>query len=240
MRKNVKSVCLFDLEEENTINFGNNDIKEFTKNCLGEIKINDLLTNPEFFLQNENNKDDLLSLFFHSYESNIEDKKSNFDESENTQKRYFADTRICYNCGEIGHIDSKCPKRISKICILCGSTDHIRYNCPLVICSKCGFCGHRFKDCRENIDRRKRYNFCFRCPNKHIINDCSYHWRKYRYNRLDSKQINKCCCYCLSSNHFIDDCHIRKSKNSIFTVKYEEMLNTYGPSPNGRNNANYR
>lgn len=165
-----------------------------------------------------------LSLFYHSYEMNDEDKRKSAETNGNEQSRYFLDTRICYKCGKIGHIDSKCPDRIKQLCILCGCIDHQRYNCLQIICTKCNKHGHRFRECRENVDHRQKYHLCDRCPNRHTIRDCPLSWRKYKYFGLENLSINMSCSFCLKEDHFIDDCTIRKSKNSIFTEKYENML----------------
>jgi hypothetical protein len=36
----------------------------------------------------------------------------------------------CYSCGEVGHIRSKCPKRVVPQCFICGSEEHFASTCP--------------------------------------------------------------------------------------------------------------
>ncbi|ELA46858.1 hypothetical protein VCUG_01632 [Vavraia culicis subsp. floridensis] len=214
---------LFDFSKNGSINVNAEKIVLFIKRCFDVHNKEQLFKNFKEFISDENNKYEFLSLFYHSFESSDSEVSDN-TESENAQLRYFADTRVCYGCGETGHVESKCPKRTQQICILCGYTDHPRFNCPQIVCTKCGLCGHRYRECKENVDRRKRYIICTRCPNKHTIPDCPLTWRRYKFDRLSKNSVRMSCCNCLKNDHFVDDCDLRRSKTSIFTGYYEQMV----------------
>lgn len=214
---------LFDFKKGGSVNLSNEKVIAFIKKSFNIENRELLFKNFKDFICDENKKSEFLSLFYHSYES--EDAEINENkENESTQLRYFADTRVCYNCGEVGHVEGKCPLKTQQVCILCGYNDHIRYNCPQIICAKCGLCGHRYRDCKEEIDRRKRYMICTRCPNKHTVPDCSLIWRRYKFDKLNRNEIRMSCCNCLKKDHFVDDCDGKRSKNGIFTGFYDQLI----------------
>lgn len=232
---------LFYFVENGQINLDDEKVENFIEECFGLEMKRKFYSDPIVFLQDEENKSEFYSLFYHSYETNEENKKNNQENNENDQKRYFADTRICYRCGLTGHIDAKCPDKNKSLCILCGCIDHQRFNCPQLVCSRCGMCGHRFRDCKEQVDQRRRFNLCNRCPNRHTIYDCPSHWRRYKIYDIKDCPIKMSCCYCLGEDHFIDDCQIRKTKNSIFTERYEEIVfNRPPPRYDNRNRFDSR
>lgn len=208
------------------IQIGNDDLPRIKRSYIGYVKPS---SGYDWLDDIGINEEDFLSLFYHSYELDDNDKKGSVESKGNERSRYFLDTRICYKCGKIGHIDIKCPDRVKQLCILCGCIDHSKYNCLLIICSNCNKHGHRYRNCREMFDTKQKFRFCDRCPNRHTVRDCPLSWRRYKYYNPENIAINMSCSFCLGDDHFIDDCNIRKSKNSIFTEKYEEMLR-------GRNN----
>lgn len=198
---------------------------KFVKKENNKYVIN--LDDPEIqdYIKNQNLKnisnEDLMSLFFHYTEIPTESSIYNL---ENLNYRYFGDNRICYTCGETGHIENKCKKKNQLVCILCGNNDHEKYSCPQIVCQKCNLCGHKFKDCNEKVDR-KRFCICRKCPYKHSISECSFFWRKYKLLHNHFKIFRRSCPVCFSDKHFIDDCHENKSKFSIFTNKFKFLIN---------------
>ncbi|KAG0437513.1 Protein AIR1 [Dictyocoela muelleri] len=198
------------------------------KNNVFELNLDNPLTIQ--YLKDEGLSDyteeDILSLFFHYKDTEI--KSDIYEDTYNLGTRYFGDSRICYSCGESGHIESTCPSRNYNVCILCGSIDHEKYNCPQMVCSKCNKCGHRFKDCQEHNDKR-RFIYCRICPYEHPISECPMSWRNYRnINRRPSRLRNIHCSICYSNNHFIDDCGSGRAKYSVFTLNYKFFMGNPG------------
>lgn len=222
--ENSRVLNSFDLVRYGKIDLNDENVQEYIEKYLGREFREELEKDPIEFLGIEENKIEFYSLFYHSFESFEEKNKKDKENSESEQRRYYADTRICYKCGLTGHIDSKCPERTKNLCILCGCTDHQRFNCPQIVCAKCGMCGHRFRDCRESFDQKRRYNLCKSCPNRHSIDDCPLVWRKYKFSTLENRLIKMACSFCCKTDHFIDDCQVRKTKNSIFTEKVDEIV----------------
>lgn len=214
---------LFDCINDKMLVLENDEFVSFVNKCTDLENKELLLQDFNTFMSDEKNRYEFLSLFYHSYEASDTEIDSTID-NETAQMRYFMDTRVCFNCGEAGHIDYKCPKRIQQLCILCGDINHVRFNCPQIVCTKCGRCGHKFRECKEEVDRRTKYAICSRCPNRHTVADCPLSWRRYRFDRLRNTNIRMSCCYCLSTGHFIDDCNLTRSKTSIFTGHYERMV----------------
>lgn len=170
--------------------------------------------------------EDILGMFFHYRDAEIQ--SSCHEDMSATSARYFGDSRICYSCGGSGHIESSCPTRNNNVCILCASVDHEKYNCPQMVCSKCNMCGHRFRDCREDNDRR-RFICCNRCPYEHPVSDCPAVWRHYKTNgRRPIRPANVCCSMCYGNDHFIDDCGGGRAKYSIFTNNFTFFLRNGG------------
>ncbi|KRH91840.1 E3 ubiquitin ligase interacting with arginine methyltransferase, partial [Pseudoloma neurophilia] len=173
-------------------------------------------------------EEELLSLFYHSFETSQRSSTINKDNSENEQRRYFMDTRICYKCGKTGHIDSQCPDRVKQLCILCGCIDHQRYNCYQIICLNCNKHGHRVRDCKEKVDQKSKFSTCNKCPGRHTVRDCPITWRRYKIYDLDNRPIKMSCSNCFANDHFLDDCFIKRSKSSIFTKRFMEMVQPRG------------
>ena len=72
----------------------------------------------------------------------------------------------CFNCGESGHVSSKCPKPVAeapaanggrKACYVCGSDQHLSRNCPDAHgkkkaasgCFTCGSTAHMSRECPQ-------------------------------------------------------------------------------------------
>lgn len=58
-------------------------------------------------------------------------RRAPFVQHQDRQPRSPAPPR-CYNCNEVGHIISSCPKprRDRGTCYQCGSKDHLKRDCP--------------------------------------------------------------------------------------------------------------
>ncbi|KAM0674500.1 hypothetical protein GVAV_002115 [Gurleya vavrai] len=177
----------------------------------------------QFNLEEEIELPDLLSYFFHTKETQV-DKPNETNDSEKQQRRYFADTLVCYDCGETGHVNRKCPKRVSNVCILCSQKGHEKRNCPMMVCNKCYRCGHLSRNCEER-DSRARYSLCRRCKLEHTERDCPMEWRQYFISgREEFKDILKSCCYCFKNDHFMDDCVKGRSRISIFNKDFKSCV----------------
>lgn len=187
----------------------------------------DQIVSDIYFPLNNESIPDFLSLFYHNTETIVE-KSNEFIEGEKTQRRYYADTLICYECGETGHINKKCPKRIKDVCILCAQKGHERRNCPMMICNKCYLCGHQSRFCPAK-DLHSRYQICRRCPSgEHTVRDCPSQWREYRIKDcVITSNIRKSCCLCFSDKHFVDDCKKNRTRFSIFNSDYLSIIKLY-------------
>jgi len=216
------SVCILDLNNPEVIKYLVRDVKGA---CIG--------TSDE-----EASKVDLLSIFNQSLDTSI-DRNLELT-SDNRASRYFADNRICFNCGKIGHVDRKCPSKNVKTCILCSGHDHTKGSCPQIVCLRCGMCGHRIKDCKtlyksldnnskiNKVDNGLRFKMCNKCPNEHSMFDCPRKWRVYLTSSLENLEMNrirKICVNCFSDDHFLDDCYKhRHSKTSIFCNSFYKYI----------------
>ncbi|EPR79203.1 Arginine methyltransferase-interacting protein [Spraguea lophii 42_110] len=185
---------------------------------LNTKEIEEYIETSEYDI-NKNFKPTIYHLLYHFTEQITSENKSTAEDQQ--KSRYFQDTRLCYECGKVGHIESNCFKRKTKSCILCSSTEHIKSECPQIICSKCNLSGHRYKECKERIDKEYRFGICQQCPNRHTNMECTLHWRKYITEGKKKSSIKYACNNCLSTEHFIDDCTIRKNKSSIFCKDYK-------------------
>lgn len=170
---------------------------------------------------------DLLSLFYHNAHTEIE-KIHDFTETDIKQRRYFADTLTCYECGKTGHINRNCPQRVKNICILCAQRGHEKRECPMMVCNRCYLLGHHARICPMKDDR-ERYMLCKRCRSgEHSVRDCPSVWRVYKVKSLDfSGPIKKSCCVCFSDKHFVDDCKKNRTRYSIFNSDFMSIIRLY-------------
>ncbi|EJW04755.1 hypothetical protein EDEG_01045 [Edhazardia aedis USNM 41457] len=171
---------------------------------------------------------DFFSYFYHlSIPKSISETKET-KEATQGQRRYFADTLICYECGQTGHINRNCPTRNISICILCARKGHNKSTCPMIICNNCYMCGHRTAQCK-NKDNSKHIQ-CRRCRGaEHSIRDCPAVWREYIVEGFENKPLKyKACPWCFSTEHFLDDCRKRqKGKVSIFSSNFMSNIKLY-------------
>lgn len=166
---------------------------------------------------------ELLSLFFHTKDTEIT-KPELINDNDRTQRRYFLDTLVCYECGESGHINKKCPTRIHDICMLCAGRGHKKSECPMMVCNKCYNCGHQSRMCPVNT--KSRFIMCKNCPTDHSVRDCPT-WREYRVNNMKiDTNVKKSCCICFGE-HFVDDCKRNRSRVSIFNSDFMKIVKLY-------------
>jgi hypothetical protein len=100
------------------------------------------------------------------------------------QRNSFSGTKslynVCYNCGERGHVMTKCtaPKNLDKDqyvkCYKCGKQGHLSMNCSIVtaadvkVCHNCLEKGHTTKNCSRPV-----IITCFNCGNTgHTLSNC--------------------------------------------------------------------
>lgn len=195
------------------INLDNSDLLDLTHTLSFPLTTN---TYPE-----------LLSLFYHNAHTEIE-KNTTFTEADIKQRRYFADTLTCYECGKTGHLSKNCPLRVRNTCILCSQKGHEKRDCPMMVCNKCYLLGHHARICPVK-DNRSRYMLCKRCKSgEHSVRDCPSYWREYRVKSLDfNKPIRKSCCVCFSDKHYVDDCRKNKTKYSVFNSDFMSIVRLY-------------
>lgn len=167
---------------------------------------------------------DLLSLFFHNTDVAIDKPVVSLD-GDTQQRRYFADTLVCYECGETGHINKKCPKSSTDVCVLCSLKGHERFDCPMMVCHKCYMCGHNARMCPERKNN-ERYLLCKVCKvGEHTVGDCPRKWRQYVVAKdVDTQGIRKSCCICFSNKHYMDDCSRARTKFSIFNSNFMSIV----------------
>ncbi|KAM0677185.1 hypothetical protein BDAP_002196 [Binucleata daphniae] len=202
--------------------YNNNILQNAEKQTDGTYVINLDTSIDDAFLSTP----DILSLFFHIEETSVQKLNEQSDETK-TQRRYYADTLVCYECGETGHINKKCPERLQNICILCAEKGHDKRKCPMQICNRCYKCGHFSKECTSKESRNRFYS-CRRCKYEHAERDCPMEWRRYCIVEDDEKKcIIKSCCICYKKDHFVDDCRKGKTRISIFNSDFRSIVRFY-------------
>ena len=119
---------------------------------------------------------------------------------EREETRYFnINLNVkCYNCGEIGHISSKCSHEKLILCSRCNKQGHMSYECPDVKCFKCNRLGHKSNDCRE-VDIQK----CHYCENNgHIKLNC-LNKNSYSVKNINRRFFSVNCHDCHGKDHFL-------------------------------------
>lgn len=169
---------------------------------------------------------DLLSLFFHNTNTTIQKSVTSVD-IDQSQRRYFADTLICYECGDVGHVSCRCPNLKLDVCIMCGFMGHDRNECPMTVCNRCYMLGHCAKECTGKR-AAESYMLCKVCAyGEHTIGDCPRKWRVYVVmGDVREDRLVKCCSNCYSGNHYVDDCSRGgpRTRFSIFNSRFKSMV----------------
>lgn len=166
-------------------------------------------------------KFELLSLLFHRETVKVE-ALGEISVTKNDKKRYFEDSTICYNCGEIGHVSRNCGVEKERNCMYC-DINHKGKPCDFVLCDNCLNLGHNSRNCRS---RPRQLRICKKCPlQSHYDDECPRVWRKYRLKSTSkSSSLIMSCPYCYSDSHFMDDCSMKDRKFTIFTKHYLKVL----------------
>lgn len=165
-------------------------------------------------------KYELLAMIFHNPTLQV-DINNSFVISKNDSKRYFEDTTVCFNCGEVGHISRNCKIIDERNCMYC-DLKHIKQPCSFILCENCKYLGHHTRFCRG---RQYHPQICLECPLQHHYTDeCPKVWRVYKFkNYPNKKAIIMSCPHCQGEDHFLDDCTLNDRKFSIFTKNYMEV-----------------
>lgn len=165
-------------------------------------------------------KYELLGMLFHNPTLKVDVDKS-FLVSKNDKKRYFEDSSVCFNCGEIGHVVKDCVVVKSRNCMYC-DINHDKKPCDYLLCDNCFHLGHTAKFCRS---RPYVPIICKNCPTQyHYTDECPKIWRVYKMQNGGKKnKLIMSCPYCHSDNHFMDDCDMKDRRFSIFTKNFRNL-----------------
>ncbi|KCZ80066.1 hypothetical protein H312_02522, partial [Anncaliia algerae PRA339] len=207
----MKQKTLFSFIKDNKIALDSIEVREFTGNFVYESTYE--------------SDQKLLSLLYHSPDIKIS-KLISDKENDSSKKRYYVDNTLCYECGQVGHTERRCPRNLEPFCVLCTGA-HYKVNCIMKVCNRCNTLGHIARDCKEEGDR-KRFLQCRKCRYEHSESDCP-RWRRYIFkeNSYVKPLKYRACTNCASDNHFTDDCRSRKSKFSIFNSDYKSVSNFF-------------
>ncbi|XP_028393624.1 zinc finger CCHC domain-containing protein 7-like [Dendronephthya gigantea] len=87
----------------------------------------------------------------------------------------------CFNCNEKGHRTLECTaQKKEKVCWLCGEIGHLRKYCKNDLCFNCNRTGHQIKKCPQ--PRRAPHHRCRRCrAHGHFESFCPDRWRQYHH-----------------------------------------------------------
>lgn len=180
-------------------------------------------------LDTKMDKYELLALLFHKETAKIDSSKE-INVVKNDKKRYFEDTTMCYNCGDIGHTSRNCKVVREVNCMYC-DTYHNRKPCDFILCDNCLYLGHSARWCRS---KPYELEVCTDCPFQyHYSDECPRIWRKYKIlgnSKATKDNIIMSCPCCQSSSHFMDDCPQKDRRFSIFTKDYMKIIEK--PKPN--------
>lgn len=167
-------------------------------------------------------KYELLSQMFYK-ETISTDSNISFSNVKAEKKRFFEDTTVCFNCGNMGHVSRECTEDRNRNCMFC-DLYHRNKPCQFLFCDNCHHLGHSYKFCRQ---KRYDYPLCKCAPTQnHYIDECTNMWRTYKIRNADNykKDIIKSCPLCFSKSHFIDDCELQTRKYTIFNSDYERYI----------------
>lgn len=172
-------------------------------------------------------KFEILSLLFHKETIKVE-ALGEISVVKNDRKRYFEDSTVCYNCGEIGHVSRNCRVERERNCMYC-DINHRGRPCDFVLCDNCLNMGHSSRNCRN---RSRQSRICRSCPLQcHYEDECPRTWRKYKLrNTAKGCDLVMSCPYCYSDSHFMDDCLMKDRKFTIFTKNFLKTLEPPGDS----------
>lgn len=168
----------------------------------------------------------ILSLIYHSEDIEVEGRPHVDGGKAGRKARYFCDTTVCFNCGDMGHEAKECMKASGRgVCELCSWPGHGRAFCPYRLCSRCWKAGHSAKECREPVGQDP---MCMACPvGSHRVTECPKAWKRYKLcRRAGRRAIQKACPCCLSKTHFVGDCG-EGAGTSIFNLSCIRLAQFY-------------
>ena len=161
----------------------------------------------------------------------------------------------CFNCNERGHRTLECPQpKKEKVCWLCGEIGHLRKNCRNELCYNCSEQGHQAKKCPK--PRCRADDMCNRCHAfGHFESFCPDRWRQYHHTIKEgkivqgtqnhSKRENIFCYNCGEKGHLGHECLEQTQGYSDpcfpFVARYDRFASSFVPrvsskdAPNGRN-----
>lgn len=194
-------------------------MEQISNSITSEIKIENGLQIID--INTDLDKYELLSLIFHK-ETVVVDTDRVFSTIKNDRKRYFEDTTVCYQCGQMGHVSRNCDVVKKNNCMYC-DMDHKGKNCDFLFCDNCLKLGHTYRFCRE---RRFQPLNCKLCVNQnHYEEECPRIWRRYKLAKIETAlELIMSCPLCFSNTHFLDDCEMQDRKYTIFTKEYKALL----------------